>query len=459
MKFVADFESFLRDEVNLNKTRLGTLTERVDTMEGFLDGDETFGPILLDLVPAGSWAYRTIIRPVADGDGFDADVLVHVKDQDGWLPCDYIENLYDAFRANSLYKDRVNRKTRCLRVNYAGEFHIDLVPYLERGGQHYITNRTDPAGEGKLERSDPEQFAEWLDERQRYTKGTFVKVVRLLKYLRDFKGTFACKSIILTTLLGDQVNAVEAQLRPEEYADVPTTLKTLLTKLADTLPEEMPPIMDPGGSGDDFAQRYGDSWNYTNFRDWIDYYADKVSEAYDAADRETSIKAWQTIFGPSFKPGALIKVAASAPTSAAVTWVGEQFIDGSGFDFAYALDRRFRVRMTGRCEMALAGGRLRRRGFEQFDLPRRGNQVPKSRQVRFTIRSINVPTPYRIYWKVRNGGDEARRANQLRGEITLDEGRSEKTETTSYTGTHYVECYVVKDGVVVATDHQAVIVQ
>lgn len=69
-----------------------------------------------------------------------------------------------------------------------------------------------------------------------------------------------------------------------------------------------------------------------------------------------------------------------------------------------------------------------------------------------------MPPPYTIYWKVRNGGEEAYRANQLRGEISVDGGSQSKVESTSYKGTHYVECYVAKNGVVVARDRQRVIV-
>ena len=33
-----------------------------------------------------------------------------------------------------------------------------------------------------------------------------------------------------------------------------------------------------------------------------------------------------------------------------------------------------------------------------------------------------------------------------------------RTETTSHKGTHYVECYIVKNGVVVARNRQTVVV-
>lgn len=450
MKFVDDFESFLRTVVNLNQSRLDTLQQRVSAIESFLETDATFSTILIDLIPAGSWAHRTIIKPVANNDGFDADLLLYVTEQPDWRSKDYIEQLYAAFRHSAVYKDLVHRKARCMRINYAGEFHIDLVPYLEQGGYHYITNRLDPVETGSLEWSRPEDFTAWIDERQRITDGTFIKVVRLLKYLLDHKDTFSCKSIILTTLLGELVNDVDASLAPTRYQDVPSTLNTLLSMLADTLTASMPAVMDPAGTGDNFTDRYGGDWNYDNFRRQIRNYAAKVKAAYDEVDRDSSIAAWQAIFGDGFKPGGLQNVASIAPHSASVPWEGEKFIDRQPFNLPVQINPGFRLKIRGTVQ--------RKTGFREYDLSSRGYQVSKHLSLRFKISSVNVPPPYSVYWKVRNGGDEAYYANQLRGEITLDEGHGTRSESTSYKGTHYVECYVVKDGIVVVTDRQNVIV-
>jgi hypothetical protein len=78
--------------------------------------------------------------------------------------------------------------------------------------------------------------------------------------------------------------------------------------------------------------------------------------------------------------------------------------------------------------------------------------------LRFRATVANVAGPYDLYWKVRNGGEEAAAREQLRGEITKDGGGGVKTESTSYKGTHYVECFVVQRGAVVARDRQTVIV-
>jgi hypothetical protein len=458
VKFVDDFESFLRVEVNLNQSRLDNLQDRVNAIESFISANDTFAEIFLDIIPAGSWAHRLIIKPVQDSDEFDADVLLYVEEQADWLPKDYIGNLYTAFRDSATYRSLVARKTRCVRINYAGQFHIDVVPYMERGNGHYITNRLDPEDVGRFEASNPEKFTQWIDDRQRFANGTFIKVVRLVKYLRDYKNTFSCKSIILTTLLGNEVNEIESSLEPDKYRDVPSTLVTLLGKLAASLPPTMPAVMDPADTGDNFTDRYKDEWDYENFRNWIIFYADKVEHAYKEIDRDKSTALWREVFGDGFKPGSLAKAASLAPLSASVPWAGEQFIDQEPFGYPINLDSRYRVKLTGRCTGLRTGQFYRRNGFRQFDLAPNGNRVQKNRSLRFTATTNLPPGQFELYWKVRNGGGEASQVKQLRGEISRDQGKNGKTEFTLYKGTHYVECYVVSEGAVVARDRQTVIV-
>lgn len=75
--------------------------------------------------------------------------------------------------------------------------------------------------------------------------------------------------------------------------------------------------------------------------------------------------------------------------------------------------------------------------------------IPQKR-LEFYIQNNTVPKPYSVYWKVRNFGIEAK--NDLRGEITLDDGSETKIENTRYKGEHYVECYIIKDGICVARE-------
>jgi len=76
----------------------------------------------------------------------------------------------------------------------------------------------------------------------------------------------------------------------------------------------------------------------------------------------------------------------------------------------------------------------------------------KNKKLIFKVIKNNVPTPFEIKWKVRNFGSEAKDANDLRGEISDDFGSAEKKENTRYMGEHYVECYIIKSNVCVASD-------
>lgn len=154
MQLNAYFKHFLENTVNLNQSRIDDLDDRVLAITNYLEAEATLGPIVIDLIPQGSYAHKTIIKPVKRRD-FDADVLLQLTEQTGWEPKDYIAELYAAFRRSSVYHDLVDRKTRCVTVDYADDFHIDVVPYLERGGAgHYITNRHDNI----FELTNPEGF-------------------------------------------------------------------------------------------------------------------------------------------------------------------------------------------------------------------------------------------------------------------------------------------------------------
>ena len=73
------------------------------------------------------------------------------------------------------------------------------------------------------------------------------------------------------------------------------------------------------------------------------------------------------------------------------------------------------------------------------------------KKLTFKIVNTDCTEPYDIYWKVRNVGDEAIRRNMIRGNIVKTNSKTKK-ESTNFKGPHYVECFLVKNGVCVAKD-------
>jgi hypothetical protein len=446
MKLIQYFKAFLEDEVNLNDSRITLLDQRAESISSFLRDSSTFAEHFVDTIAQGSYAHKTIIRPVQEHHEFDADLLLHLKECSGWQPKDYVEELYRSFRGSNIYRDMVSRRSRCVVVNYAGDFHVDVVPYMERHGKKYITNRN----EDRFEATDPEAYNAWLDEQNRTAERHLVKVIRLIKYLRDYKGTFSVKSVILNTLLGNQVIDASLLTGDSGYQDVPTTLRTVMNRLSGYVDAQptLPSIMDPGGSGDNLSDRWSQE-GYANFRRWMIHYAQKIDKAYLEPDKDASLKLWQQIFGDGFqapKPKAAATLSQKSAAEIHTYQDTEQHLED--LDIPTQLVARYSVRLSGRV--------LPKPGFRVYDLATRGSKVSPGRTIRFTVEKCTVPPPYTIYWKVKNGGDEAKTRNCVRGQIMEGNKVWRIEESTSFRGAHYVECYVIKDRVCVAKDRQPV---
>jgi hypothetical protein len=448
MKLTDHFDAFLTNKVNLSDTRIATLDAHVEAVSQFLStGEDVIASSFNELIPQGSYAHRTIINPVGTNDEFDADVLLDVDEVDGWEAEDYVENLYTVFRSSNTYRDKVNRRSRCVTVNYAGDFHMDVVPYLERHGEHYITNRN----ENQYERTNPEGFNAWLDDQNRITGGNrLIKAIRLLKYLRDFKNTFSVKSVILTILLGERVSSTALMADPDHYKDLPTTLLSLMIDLNTYLQANptMPSIDDPSCAGENFNHRWNQE-QYSNFRSCIATYTGWAQDAYNEVDREESYAKWRRLFGDEFGTYSTAGVTlAAAHRGLPGVRDTEEFIEDR---FAISLNPQYRVKLQGKT--------VRRNGWRNYTLSERGNVVDPNRRVEFTIRSSNIPEPYEVWWKVRNVGPEAIKRDMIRGQIERDTGLRTRTEPASFRGNHYVEVYIVKGGAVVAMDRQSVIIR
>jgi hypothetical protein len=76
--------------------------------------------------------------------------------------------------------------------------------------------------------------------------GNLRRTIRLLKYLRDYKQTFAVPSVILTVIVGDRVNWWRSRLL-EGYADLPSAFAMLVVGTDRWLQQRprLPVISDP----------------------------------------------------------------------------------------------------------------------------------------------------------------------------------------------------------------------
>ncbi|RKS07194.1 hypothetical protein DFP74_2851 [Nocardiopsis sp. Huas11] len=81
---------------------------------------------------------------------------------------------------------------------------------------------------------------------------------------------------------------------------------------------------------------------------------------------------------------------------------------------------------------------------------RYGTLLKADKDLEFVVTECSVEQPYVLKWKVLNRGPEAERRAMIRGQIIDSSRPNVRVERTNFKGEHVVECYVVKDGVVVA---------
>ena len=293
-KNITEFGEFLRDEINLNPNRLERLKSGVrgvaNCLERHLTGFQT-------TERQGSYALETIIKPVDDTDEYDVDIQVVMNPNPKMEPKDYIDAVHSALESDMNYADKIKIKTRCVTVDYAGDFHLDVVPRITHNGKHYILN----SKKNRYEETDGTGYRDWFNDKNRITKGNLKRVVRLLKYLRDHKGNYTAKSIILTTLAANAIE--EYDEGTEAVSTVADTLVTVLTRMDDYLQRNpnMPEIRNPVLPSETF-NRHWDQTKYSNFRKMVNSHARKAQAAKNASGGE-AIKLWQELFVDKFGKG------------------------------------------------------------------------------------------------------------------------------------------------------------
>ncbi|MCR1810086.1 cyclic GMP-AMP synthase DncV-like nucleotidyltransferase [Sulfurospirillum sp. hDNRA2] len=430
MQLVKYFNQFMKDTVNLNQSRINILDQKAITIDNFINNSDTFKANYKDLFSQGSYKHETIIKPPKSNKEFDADLLLELETFSEWEsnPSEYINELYKIFKSSDRYKNIVIKNTRCVTLNYSGDFHIDIVPLVKRSGSYYIINKSDNV----FEKTNPIEYTAWLMDKHRHSRYQLKKIIRLFKYMRDIKQTFTSKSILLNTMLASQVNTYDTD---SDYSNLPTAFKTIINRLNDYLQTNyfMPHIYNPTMPEEDFMRNWTQD-QYSNFRDKIKSLTEKTNEAYNEEDQKKSIKTWRKVFGdkfPDFERSAKLESVDENYTEE------EEFPDNKFSNVS--LDYNLKISCTVKGQA----------GFRDM-LLQYVQVLFAQKKLEFNVDSTDVPEPYEIWWKVKNEGHAAKMAGQLRGSIF--KGNKSHIEPTKFKGAHYVECYIVKDNICVAMD-------
>ena len=174
--------------------------------------------------PQGSFLLGTTVRPM-QGDEFDLDFVVQLGDRSPFHSVtETLEQVVQAVKSDQRYAGNCEKKTRCVRVNYQNEFHVDILPAIADPSKSPPAILVPDRQLNRWTPSSPKGYLTWFDNRCNETsvlakafaaeplpddeslirKAPLKVAVQLLKRRRDivFEGAdWRPSSIVLTTLL------------------------------------------------------------------------------------------------------------------------------------------------------------------------------------------------------------------------------------------------------------------
>lgn len=141
-------------------------TERYETIINVLKKDPVFRNVELNIYPHGSFRLKTTVKPLT-GEEFDLDFVAELPIDSDMMPKELYTHIIRILRNDKDHKDQIEPKTRCVRVNYANDFHMDIMPgkLIDINTNEIIVPDRDL--KSWYHHSNPKGFADWFEKQAR----------------------------------------------------------------------------------------------------------------------------------------------------------------------------------------------------------------------------------------------------------------------------------------------------
>jgi hypothetical protein len=275
------------------------------------------------IYPQGSLRIGTPVKPVGQNE-YDLD-LVCEMDFDWRLedPLRVLDALEKALRDHGTYQDMVRRKNRCIRLVYANEFHLDILPGSPNlQGPNGAIKVPDRASKSWKD-SNPIGYGDWFErkaspiahfdakdiepvpDRETMAEKPPLKfAVQLMKRHRDleFKDSLALApiSILLTTLAGHHYGGERS---------IGASLMSIMTGINNSFLSlasgQRLTVLNPANPEEDLSERWDeDEKSYPLFLEWASGFWAAWQDIHGSRGRQL-FKKLQTMFGEEVTEAAM----------------------------------------------------------------------------------------------------------------------------------------------------------
>lgn len=230
------------------------------------------------IYPQGSLRIGTTVRPLTRQE-YDLDLVCEFELD--WRripnPVVLLDVVEARLKAHETYRTMLKRKNRCIRVKYANQFHLDILPGCPDPDSGFGCLLVPDREAKDWKPSNPKGYAIWFESRTALLEEVFAKrveplpgpepidlktplkrVVQLLKRWRDVayakNSDGAPISIVLTTLAGNFYSGQES---------VSKALADILDRIVANLPLDGGRLIvrNPTNPDEDLSERWGENPN------------------------------------------------------------------------------------------------------------------------------------------------------------------------------------------------------
>jgi Second Messenger Oligonucleotide or Dinucleotide Synthetase domain len=116
--------------LELTDSQYRTARERYEGVGAWLADAESDVLRALVIYLQGSTALGTTVKPIGENE-HDVDLVAHIPNLGTWIAPAAVKNaIGQRLRANGHYAPQLKEKSRCWRLDYANEFHLDITPSI-----------------------------------------------------------------------------------------------------------------------------------------------------------------------------------------------------------------------------------------------------------------------------------------------------------------------------------------
>lgn len=151
------------NRLQLQPSLYDSAEKRYKTITKIIQEDSVFDRIPLRIYPQGSFRLKTTVKPLK-GNEYDLDFVAELPKNSSMTPRQLYNHIYRILATDGIHENMLEKKSRCIRVVYANDFHMDIMPgqEVDRDTNEIIVPDRELAR--WYHHSNPIGYAEWFEE-------------------------------------------------------------------------------------------------------------------------------------------------------------------------------------------------------------------------------------------------------------------------------------------------------